>query len=96
MMRPCRPALKRGVAPLVDSPADSMAGLEAQAAVDADAATAEKVVFGDEDGDGKFETRKVFAEKLNLVSGIELGFGGVYVGARYSEKLLEIWESIVG
>lgn len=22
--------------------------------------------------------------------------GGVYVGARYSEKLLEIWESIVG
>jgi hypothetical protein len=22
--------------------------------------------------------------------------GGVYVGVRYSEKLLEIWESIVG
>lgn len=22
--------------------------------------------------------------------------GGVYVGARYSKKLLEIWESIVG
>src|SRR5688500_8678638 len=39
------------------------------------------LIFGDEDGDGKFETRKVFAEKLNLVSGIELGFGGVYVGA---------------
>ncbi|HEX2751351.1 MAG TPA: PVC-type heme-binding CxxCH protein, partial [Verrucomicrobiales bacterium] len=30
---------------------------------------------------GKFETRKVFAEHLNLVSGIEVGFGGVYVGA---------------
>ncbi len=39
------------------------------------------LIFGDEDGDGKFETRKVFAEKLNLVSGIELGFGGVFVGA---------------
>ena len=39
------------------------------------------LIFGDEDGDGKFETRKVFVEKLNLVSGIELGFGGVYVGA---------------
>jgi putative membrane-bound dehydrogenase-like protein len=39
------------------------------------------LIFADEDGDGKFETRKVFAEKLNLVSGIELGFGGVYVGA---------------
>ncbi len=39
------------------------------------------LIFGDEDGDGKFETRKVFAENLNLVSGIELGFGGVYVGA---------------
>ena len=26
------------------------------------------LIFGDEDGDGQFETRKVFAEKLNLVS----------------------------
>jgi putative membrane-bound dehydrogenase-like protein len=39
------------------------------------------LVFEDTDRDGKFDTRKVFAEKLNLVSGIELGFGGVYVGA---------------
>jgi putative membrane-bound dehydrogenase-like protein len=39
------------------------------------------VIFEDSDGDGKFETRKVFAEGLNLVSGIELGFGGVWVGA---------------
>jgi putative membrane-bound dehydrogenase-like protein len=39
------------------------------------------LIFADEDGDGKFETRKVFAEHLNLVSGIEIGFGGVYVGA---------------
>src|SRR5688572_10799560 len=27
------------------------------------------VIFEDKDGDGKLETRKVFAEKLNLVSG---------------------------
>jgi putative membrane-bound dehydrogenase-like protein len=39
------------------------------------------VIFEDTDGDGKFETRKVFAEGLNLVSGFEVGFGGVWVGA---------------
>jgi putative membrane-bound dehydrogenase-like protein len=39
------------------------------------------LIFEDENGDGKFDTRKVFADKLNLVSGIELGYGGVYVGA---------------
>ena len=35
------------------------------------------LIFEDKDGDGSFETRKVFIENLNLVSGIELGFGGV-------------------
>ena len=39
------------------------------------------LVFEDTDGDGKFNKRTVFMEGLNLVSGIELGFGGVYVGA---------------
>jgi putative membrane-bound dehydrogenase-like protein len=39
------------------------------------------VIFEDRDGDGKFETRKVFAEGLNLVSGFEIGYGGVWVGA---------------
>jgi len=39
------------------------------------------VIFEDKDGDGKFETRKVFAEKLNLVSGLEVGYGGVWIGA---------------
>ncbi len=39
------------------------------------------VIFEDRDGDGKFETRKVFAEGLNLASGLEVGFGGVWVGA---------------
>ncbi len=39
------------------------------------------VIFEDADGDGNFETRKVFAEGLNLVSGLEIGFGGVFVGA---------------
>ncbi|MBI4606551.1 MAG: VCBS repeat-containing protein, partial [Planctomycetes bacterium] len=39
------------------------------------------VVFADEDADGRFETRKVFAEGLNLVSGLEVGFGGAWVGA---------------
>lgn len=39
------------------------------------------LIFEDTDGDGKHDTRKVFAEKLNLVSGLEIGFGGVWVGA---------------
>ena len=39
------------------------------------------LIFEDTDGDGKFDTRKVFHDKLNLVSGIEVGFGGVWVGA---------------
>jgi len=39
------------------------------------------VIFADEDGNGSFETRKVFAEGLNLASGIEIGYGGVWIGA---------------
>ncbi|MCX6954382.1 MAG: DUF1080 domain-containing protein [Verrucomicrobia bacterium] len=39
------------------------------------------VILEDKDGDGVFETKKVFADKLNLVSGLEVGFGGVWVGA---------------
>src|SRR3954469_19862181 len=39
------------------------------------------LVFEDKDGDGRFDKRTVFAEGLNLVSGIEIGFGGVWVGA---------------
>ncbi|MCB1091960.1 MAG: HEAT repeat domain-containing protein, partial [Verrucomicrobiae bacterium] len=39
------------------------------------------LIFADEDGDGNYETRKVFQEGLNLVSGMEVGYGGVWVGA---------------
>jgi putative membrane-bound dehydrogenase-like protein len=39
------------------------------------------VIFEDVDNDGKFDKRTVFAEKLNLVSGLEVGFGGAWVGA---------------
>lgn len=39
------------------------------------------LVFEDTDGDGDFDRRTVFKDGLNLVSGIEVGFGGVYVGA---------------
>ncbi len=37
------------------------------------------LIFEDEDGDGRFDRRKVFAEHLNLVSGLEVGFGGAWV-----------------
>jgi putative membrane-bound dehydrogenase-like protein len=39
------------------------------------------VVFEDADNDGSFETRTVFADDLNLISGLEVGLGGVWVGA---------------
>lgn len=39
------------------------------------------LIFADRDQDGAFETRTVFAEGLNLVSGLEVGHGGVWVGA---------------
>lgn len=39
------------------------------------------LIFEDTDGDGKFDKRTVFIENLNLVSGLEVGFGGVWVGA---------------
>src|SRR6185436_16694981 len=39
------------------------------------------LVFEDTDGDGHFNKRTVFMEKLNLVSGLEVGFGGVWIGA---------------
>lgn len=38
-------------------------------------------IFEDTDGDGSFETKKIFCEGFNLVSGLEVGFGGVWVGA---------------
>ena len=39
------------------------------------------LVFEDTNGDGKFDHRTVFMEGLNLVSGLAVGFGGVWVGA---------------
>jgi putative membrane-bound dehydrogenase-like protein len=39
------------------------------------------VIFEDTTGDGVLDSSKVFIEGLNLVSGLEVGFGGVYVGA---------------
>ena len=39
------------------------------------------LIFEDTDGDGTLDSRKVFMENLNLVSGIEVGMGGVWLGA---------------
>lgn len=39
------------------------------------------VIFEDTDGDGQHDKRTLFMDGLNLVSGMELGFGGVYIGA---------------
>ncbi|HSH15302.1 MAG TPA: PVC-type heme-binding CxxCH protein, partial [Verrucomicrobiae bacterium] len=39
------------------------------------------LILEDTDGDGRHDKRIVFMEKLNLVSGLEVGFGGVWVGA---------------
>lgn len=39
------------------------------------------LIFEDTDGDAKFDKRTVFYEGVNLVSGLQVGFGGVWVGA---------------
>lgn len=39
------------------------------------------LIFEDTDGDGTLDSRKIFTEGLNLVSGIEVGMGGVWLGA---------------
>ena len=39
------------------------------------------LVFEDTDGDDAFDRRTVFHDRLNLVSGLAVGFGGVWVGA---------------
>ncbi|HEY1786078.1 MAG TPA: PVC-type heme-binding CxxCH protein, partial [Pirellulales bacterium] len=39
------------------------------------------LIFEDSNGDGRFDKRTVFADKLNLVSGLAVGHGGVWVGA---------------
>jgi putative membrane-bound dehydrogenase-like protein len=39
------------------------------------------LIFEDTKGTGKFDKRTVFIDNLNLVSGLEVGFGGVWVGA---------------
>ena len=39
------------------------------------------VILEDEDGDGKYDTRKVFWDKGTNLSGIALGFGGVWLTA---------------
>ncbi len=39
------------------------------------------LIFEDTNGDGTLDKRKVFIEGLNMASGIEIGMGGVWVGA---------------
>ena len=39
------------------------------------------VILEDTDGDGKFDKKTLFYDKLNNVSAIEVGFGGVWVGS---------------
>src|SRR5882762_4085896 len=37
------------------------------------------LIFEDKDGDGRFDTRKVFTDELQMLTSIEVGFGGVWV-----------------
>ncbi|HND53243.1 MAG TPA: dehydrogenase, partial [Pirellulaceae bacterium] len=37
------------------------------------------IILEDTDGDGRHDKRKVFYDKLNYVTGVEVGFGGVWV-----------------
>jgi putative membrane-bound dehydrogenase-like protein len=37
------------------------------------------LIFEDKDGDGKFDTRKVFTDELQMLTSIEVGYGGTWV-----------------
>jgi len=37
------------------------------------------LIFEDKDGDGRFDTRKVFTDELQMLTSIEVGYGGVWV-----------------
>src|SRR5206468_12234439 len=37
------------------------------------------LIFEDKDGDGQFDTRKVFTDELQMLTRIEIGLGGVWV-----------------
>jgi putative membrane-bound dehydrogenase-like protein len=37
------------------------------------------LIFEDKDGDGRFDTRKVFTDELQMLTSIEVGHGGVWV-----------------
>jgi len=50
------------------------------------------LILEDTNGDGRLDSRKVFMENLNLVSGIEMGFGGVWVGAAPSLLFIPVDE----
>ena len=41
------------------------------------------LVFEDSNNDGAFDKKTVFLDKLNLISGLEVGFGGVWIGAAH-------------
>src|SRR6266446_10140415 len=36
------------------------------------------LIFEDKDGDGRFDTRKVFTDELQMLTSIEVGHGGVW------------------
>ncbi len=67
---------RQGTAPAGTSPTPSEAQLK-----DIYGGKDRILIFEDTDHDGSFDKRTIFVEGLNLVSGIELGFGGVYIGA---------------
>ena len=52
------------------------------------------LIFEDADGDGSFESRKVFIEGLNLVSGIELSVNGRKVAWSIADYLTSLEERI--
>ncbi len=51
------------------------------------------LIFEDTTGDGKLDKRSVFIEGLNLVSGLEIGHSGVWVGAAPNLLFIPIDES---
>src|ERR1051326_806359 len=69
---------RKGAPPKIDSPSETPTPGQLK---DIFGGADRILIFEGTNGDHKFDKKTVFLENLNLVSGLEVGFGGVWIGA---------------
>jgi putative membrane-bound dehydrogenase-like protein len=72
---------RRGHPPADNRPASERAKPSPEQLKDIFGGADRVLIFEDTDGDHKADKKTVFLENVNLISGLEVGFGGVWIGA---------------